>query len=228
MEKLIGTLGNGFYQLDRFRENYLSLWLQTSEKRFIIFIVLSLVPIALITAVFADFSFLLAGTSFKIFLFFIYLILAFSLLVITAGFYRGKSIKKLKSNGFHFKKLNLTKIDYTGLQINEDEISDFQRLILGRKVSKKINFKLNALSKKSASYRDLFTMFHIISIKGINSFDKEKKDLFFQMLQESLVMNENPVNPATLESSFSTWRNEIESDKSKKSILRLKELIGTE
>ena len=161
-------------------------------------------------------------------LFFLYLFLVFSLLVLIAGFYRGKAIKQIQSNGFEFRKLNLTKIDYTGLQLYEDEISDFQRLVLGREVSHKINFKLNTLSKQSANYRDLFTIFHIISPNGITSFATEEKKNFFHMLEDSFTMNENPINSKTLKSSFSAWKGDINSDKSEKAILRLKRLIGIE
>lgn len=75
-------------------------------------------------------------------------------------------------------------------------------------------------------YRTLFCLFHCLIRNGIQVFEGEKKDRFFSMLNESLLMDREPLNLGTFESSFSTWKKKMKTNEYSEAILFFKQVLN--
>lgn len=138
------------------------------------------------------------------------------------------SKEKIKSRQyvFDFIEIDLNKIDYKELKIDQEEIEDFKLLMSGYKVSQKINFKLKAVRNKKSSYRMLFCLFHCSIRNGIQGFTGKKLKRFYTMLNESFLMDQEPLKFKTFESSFSTWKDKMKTNEYTETILFFKQVLN--
>ena len=225
MEKLIKTTAKGFDHLFELRERFLFHWNMKTTTQFIGFILILLILPAILAISFLNLSFL-ESDILKTLIFAGYLLLAFVLLIIVAAYYQSKGSRKTYYYGIKFKTWKSNKINYSSLYFNKEEERDFKRLLSGRKVENKINFKIPNLSKQSANHRTLFFILHILSQNGLNDLSTEERKGFFNLVEDSFLMNGQPINPGTLESSFSSWKKELESEKSQKSIEDIQRMMN--
>ena len=225
MEKLIKTTAKGFDHLFEFGERFLFHWNMKTRTQFIGFILILLILPAFLAISFLNLNFL-ESDILKTLIFVSYLLLAFVLLIIVAAYYQSKGDRKTYCYGIKFKTWKANKINYRNLYFSKEEERDFKRLLSGRKVENKINFKISNLSKQSANHRTLFFILHILSQKGLNDLSTEERERFFNLVQDSFLMNGQAINPGTLKSSFSSWNTEFDSGKSQKSIKDIQRMMN--
>jgi hypothetical protein len=145
-----------------------------------------------------------------------------------ATYYTYKRKKKTRFYNLQIRHVNIHKVDYEALRLWNDDKVNFQLLLRNRKVKNKINYQIPIKSKTSANHRYLFTLFHLLIKSGIANLSPEEKDSFFQLLQESIVMNGEDINSKTLNSSFSAWKSELSSQKIIDYIKEIKKILHIE
>ncbi|MEM8937927.1 MAG: hypothetical protein AAGC64_01115 [Bacteroidota bacterium] len=138
-----------------------------------------------------------------------FLIIGFVTLLLGAAYLDKEKEKKLRLYPIDFNKLNYNSINYSLLRFDDEEKLNFILLTNRGRVRNKINFKEKNRSKESASHPKLFSMFHVLLKGGIESIADKRKDIFFDMMKDSFLMNGKEINPKTLKSSFSTWKGKI-------------------
>ena len=102
----------------------------------------------------------------------------------------------------------------------------FQRILSGKKVTDKINFTMGNKSGDSANHRILFVLFDEIIVGGIVELTGERKQDFFELLQNSFLMNGEPIKPNTLKTSFSAWKTDQEKANSRNQRKLVKQMLG--
>ena len=224
MEKLIETTTKGFDYLFKLRERFLFHWNMKTRTQFIGSILIFLILPAILAISFLNLSFL-ESDILKTLILAGYLLLAFVLLIIVAAYYQSKKRRKSDCYGIKFKTWKSNKINYSSLHFNKEEERDFKILLSGRQVENKINFKISNLSKQSANHRTLFFILHILSQNGLNYLSTEERKGFFDLVEDSFLMNGQPINPKTLDSSFSSWHTNFESETSQKKLKDIQQLI---
>jgi len=155
------------------------------------------------------------SVSLRIIYFFGYALTAFVGLTIAATYMKRKAIKAKRLYPFVFKKVDFNLVDFELLQFDNEEKIDFSLLLNRRKVQNKINFKEMNKSKESASHPKLFSMLHVLLEDGISEIKDNRLKIFFEMLQDSFLMNDKSINSGTLKTSFANWKGDLNSDKVK-------------
>jgi hypothetical protein len=208
MERLIEFLGDFFFKASLAYESFFEKNVKKNDTTMIAFLMIPLLLLAIILVAVSGFiSFEYKST----FLFF-YPLLGLSMLIFMAGYYRG--IKKKKSLGYNFKMipLNFSKLNLQPLGFNEADKYNLKLLYRNCKVEDKINNTNLVKNKSAASYSFLFSLFHVIVKKGIKDLNTTDRQNFFQMLEDSFLMNGISINPDTLESSYSKWNSRLKND----------------
>jgi len=208
MEKLIEFLGNYFFKVSLIFESFFEEKVKKNDTTMIAFLMIPLLLFAIFLATVNGF---LPFEYKSIFLFF-YPILGLSMLIFTAGYYRG--MKKMQSLGYNFKMipLNFSKLNLEPFGFNEADKYNLKLLYRNRKVGNKINNTNLVKNKSAASYSFLFSLFHVMIKKGIKDLNTTDRQNFLQMLENSFTMNGISINPDTLESSYSKWNSRLKND----------------
>ena len=208
MEKLIELLGDCFLIVI---VRYETLFEEKVTKNDTTMIAFLMIPIMLMIIILISINDFIPNNSKSVFITF-YPLIGLILLLITAGYYNG--FRKRKAQGYNFKMINLnfSHIDLKALGFNESDNYNFKLLYKNHKVENKINNTILVKNKSAASYSFLFSLFHVLcrdGIKDLNTFDRQN---FFKMLEDSFTMNGVPINPDTLESSYSKWNSRLKND----------------
>ncbi len=208
MEKLIEFLGDYFFKVSLVYENFFEEKVKKNDTTMIAFLMIPLLLFAIILVAVNGFISLEYKSTFLT----LYPLLGLSMLIFTAGYFRG--IKKRQQLGFNFKMihLNFSKFDLKILGFNESDKYNLKLLYRNRKVENKINNTNLVKNKSAASYSFLFSLFHVMIKKGIKDLNTTDRQNFFQMLEDSFIMNGISVNPDTLESSYSKWNSRLKND----------------
>jgi len=208
MERLIEFLGDLFFKASLAYENFFEEKVKKNDTTMIAFLMIPLLLFAIILVAVRGF---IPFEYKSIFLFF-YPILGLSILIFTAGYYRG--IQKRQLLGYNFKMihLNFSKINLRDLGFNESDKYNLKLLCRNRKVENKINNTNLVKNKSAASYSFLFSLFHAMIKKGIKDLNTTDRKNFFQMLEDSFTMNGILINSDTLESSYSKWNSKLKND----------------
>jgi len=208
MEKLIEFLGNYFFKVSLIFENFFEEKVKKNDTTMIAFLMILLLLFAIILASVNGFI----PFEYKSTFLFFYPLLGLSILIFTAGYYRG--IKKRQSSGYNFKMIhvNFSKLDLKALGCNESDKYNLKLLYRNRKVENKINNTKLVKNKSAASYSFLFSLFHVIIKRGIKDLNTIDRQNLFKMLEDSFTMNGISINPDTLESSYSKWNSRLRND----------------
>ena len=224
MKKLVAMTSDGFTRLSIIKSNYLQR-LRNSNYRIILYLFILLILLTAILYSFYSDNFFYPKSANRQIHFYLILLCIFIFSFLISAYKLSKENIKSRHYEFHFNKINLKKVDYHEIKIDQEEIEDFKLLISGYKVSQKINFKLKAIRNKKASYRMLFCLFHCLIRNGIQGFEGKKKDRFFSMLNESFLMDQKPLNFGTFKSSFSDWKNKMNRNEYSQFILFFKQAL---
>ena len=208
MERLIEFLGDLFFKASLAYESFFEEKVKKNDTTMIAFLMILLLLFAIFLASVNGF---ISFEYKSIFLTF-YPLLGLSILIFTAGYYRG--IKKRQLLGYNFKMihLNFSKINLRALGFNESDKYNLKLLYRNLEVENKINNTNLVKNKSAASYSFLFSLFHVMYKNGIKDLNTTDRQNFFQMLEDSFIMNGVSINPDTLNSSYSKWNSKLKND----------------
>ncbi|GEM_PF-1145520 len=208
MERLIEFLGDLFFKANLAYESFFEEKVKKNDTTMIAFLMIFLLLFAIFLASVNGF---ISFQYKSIFLTF-YPLLGLSMLIFTAGYYRG--IKKRQSLGYNFKMihLNFSKLNLQSLGFNKADKYNLKLLYRNRKVENKINNTNLVKNKSAASYSFIFSLFQVLIKRGIKDLNTSDRQNFFQMLEDSFIMNGVSINPDTLNSSYSKWNSKLKND----------------
>ncbi|MEJ4090056.1 hypothetical protein [Galbibacter orientalis] len=209
MDKLIKKLAKLWCKLDDAIDHFFDRGILSSTTARIYFLIICIAAYGIAITLLSSYN------SFRqrILFFFGYLLTGIFLLLIFAVYYEKKRIKNRRLYPFQYVTIKWETVNYELLKFNKEELIDFNLLLNRRHVQNKINFREKNKSKEGANHRMLFSMFHVIIKDGIDQFTDVQKKIFFEMLQDSFLMNQKPINYDTLKSSFSNWKGDLNTEK---------------
>ncbi len=124
--------------------------------------------------------------------------------------------RRLKKNGlssyFHFNRSNLNEISLADLGFSLTDSENINLVLNNLEPKSKIDFKLVSANKSAADYKKLLRILHLLIIDGIKDFKKERKEKLFKFIQSTFTLNGSEVYMASLNSRFSEWVNENETE----------------
>ena len=127
-----------------------------------------------------------------------------------------KEAKKLKqeqlSYVLQFNRSNLNGILLSELGFSENNREDLCMVLNNLRPSKKIDFRLVSDNRIAADYKKLFRILHLLTDEGIKDFKKERKEMLFKFIESTFTMNGSEVNRASLNTRFSEFVNESETE----------------
>lgn len=204
MKKAIEAIGNLFYGFLKKKESFYHT-LDKSEGKKIVFLLVCMTPAAFILAyAFSNYSF-----KTQVLIFIGYLIIAFLAIIFSAGYYSGMKQFQRDKHGLEMVKINLYGKEYPKLLLTDDDLDNFHLLLMGYIPQTKINNRNLIKNGSSANYFFVFSLMHRFVRNGIIDIDTARRKILFEIIRESFSMNNNPVNPNTLESSFSRWNTSM-------------------
>ncbi len=123
---------------------------------------------------------------------------------------------RLKNNEyiscFRFKRSNMNGISLQDLGFAESDRDNLNLILNNIQPKNKINFILVSDNRKAADYKKLFKILHLLIVEGIKKFKKERKEMLFKFIESNFTLNGSKVNRASLNSRFSEWVNENETE----------------
>jgi hypothetical protein len=124
--------------------------------------------------------------------------------------------RRLKRNGlfsyFQFSRSNMNGISLSDIGFSEPDYENLNLVLNNLQPKLKIDFKLVSANKSAADYKKLFRILHLLIVGGIKDFKKERKEKLFKFIQSTFTLNGSDVNKASLNSRFSEWVNESETE----------------
>ncbi len=203
MKGVIEAIGKFFYKFLKKKESFYHS-LDKSEGKKILFLLTCMTPVAFIAA----FTF---SDSFKtqLLIFTGYLSMAFLTIILSAGYQSGLKRFHRDKHGLEMIKINLYGKDFPKLLLADEDLDNFHLLLMGYVPQTKINNRNLIKNGSSANYFFVFSLMHRFVRDGIIDIDTARRKMLFEIIRESFSMNGNPVNPNTLESSFSRWNTSM-------------------
>jgi hypothetical protein len=113
---------------------------------------------------------------------------------------------------FLFCRSNLNGISINDLGFSKSERENFNLILNNLQPNNKIDFHLVSDNRAAADYKKLFRILHLLTIGGIKEFKKERKEMLFKFIESTFTLNGSAVNRASLNSRFSEWVNESETE----------------
>jgi hypothetical protein len=137
----------------------------------------------------------------------------FLTLILVGALYESR---KLKKNGlltyFQFNRSNLNSISLSDLGFSDTDNENLNLILNNLQPKHKIDFWLVADNRIAADYKRLFRILHLLIDGGIKEFKKERKEKLFKFIESTFTLNGSKVNRASLNSRFSEWVNESETE----------------
>jgi hypothetical protein len=222
MEKFIQNAGRALAKVRTATNDFLNERIGGNRRNLILFLVCVYILFILLVSVVLNFKSLIDHYP-------IYLGLLFALVLAifwVAVFYESESHMAKDGHGFVMERLKRLRMKFHLLDLDLDGQRELERILSGKNVKSKINFTMGNKSGESANHRILFVLFDEIMVGGVVEISGEQKQEFFQFLQNSFLMNGEPINPNTLKSSFSSWKTDQEKTNSKNQRKLVKQMLG--
>ncbi|WP_339701635.1 hypothetical protein [uncultured Roseivirga sp.] len=222
MEKFIQNAGRALAKVRTATNDFLNERIGGNRRNLILFLVCVYILFILLVSVVLNFKSLIDHYP-------IYLGLLFALILAifwVAVFYESESHMAKDGHGFVMERLKRSRMKFHLLDLDLDGQRELERILSGKNVKSKINFTMGNKSGESANHRILFVLFDEIMVGGVVEISGEQKQEFFQFLQNSFLMNGEPINPNTLKSGFSSWKTDQEKTNSKNQRKLVKQMLG--
>ncbi|WP_159519773.1 hypothetical protein [Sunxiuqinia indica] len=127
-----------------------------------------------------------------------------------------KESKRMQENElcsfFHFSRSNMNGIKLQQLGFLESDRDKLNLLLNNQQPNSKIDFLLISDNRMAADYKKLFRILHLLIEGGIVHFKKAQKEKLFRLIESTFTLNGSEVNRASLNSRFSEWVNEKETE----------------
>lgn len=125
-------------------------------------------------------------------------------------------VKRLKRKElfyyFQFTRINLNGIFLNDLGFSENDRENLNLVLNNLQPKQKIDFRLVSDNRIAADYKKLFRILHLLIDGGIRDSKKEQKEILFKFIESTFTLNGSEVNRAGLNSRFSEWVNESETE----------------
>ncbi|WP_319231112.1 hypothetical protein [Draconibacterium orientale] len=137
----------------------------------------------------------------------------FFVLVLVGSLHEAKRLHQNNYTSFFpFNRSNLNGINLSDLGFSESDLENLNLLLNGFEPTSKIDFRLVSDNRIAADYKKLFRILHLLIEGGIKDFKKERKEILFKFIESSFTLNGSEVNRASLNSRFSEFVNESETE----------------
>lgn len=123
--------------------------------------------------------------------------------------------QQIPSGCFQFVKSNLNGIHIPDLGFMETNRENINLVLNGLEIKSKIDFKLVSDNRTAADYKKLLRILHLLIDGGIRDFKKERKEQLFKFIESTFTLNGTEVKRTSLNSRFSEFVNESETEFSK-------------
>ena len=124
--------------------------------------------------------------------------------------------KRLRQNElishFHFNRSNINGTKLQDLGFSNSDSENLNLVLNNLPPKHKIDFRLISDNRVAADYKKLFRILHLLIDGGIKDFKKERKEILFKFMESTFTLNGSEVNRASLNSRFSEWVNESETE----------------
>jgi len=208
MDVLIQKTGQIFYMLNlRIRKYFYTKILRnhTSVVLFILIFCLITVLIGFFGLGYSIQSTIMYSLSF--------ISILFLVLLFIGSYSEAKRLQMNELNScFLFCRSNLNGISINDLGFSESDREDFNLILNNLQPNNKIDFHLVSDNRAAVDYKKLFRILYLLIIDGIKDFKKERKEKLFKFIQSTFTLNSSEVNMASLNSRFSEWVNESETE----------------
>ena len=208
MEAIIQKTGKLLYLLNRKGYRFLSTRILKNQTSVIISIML--VCLSNFLVMFWEWGY----PVYKVIIFTsIALIMQFVILVIVGSRHEAKRLQQNNSiSFFHFNRSNLNGINLPDLGYSESDLENLNLVLNGFEPTSKIDFLLVSDNRIAADYKKLFRILNLLIEGGIKDFKKERKEILFKFIETTFTLNGSEVNRASLNSRFSEFVNESETE----------------
>jgi hypothetical protein len=143
----------------------------------------------------------------------VFTFLLFLVLLFIGSYAEAKRLQMNELNSwFLFCHSNLNGISINDLGFSESDRENFNLILNNLQPNNKIDFHLVSDNRAAADYKKLFRILHLLIIGGIKDFKKEHKEKLFKFIESTFTLNGSEVNRASLNSRFSEWVNESETE----------------
>ncbi len=137
----------------------------------------------------------------------------FLILLIIGSLHEARRLSKQISSGcFQFTRSNLNGINLQDLGFSEKDRENINLVLNGLEIKSKIDFKLVSDNRTAADYKKLLRILHLLIDAGIKEFKKEQKEMLFKFIESTFTLNGSEVKRASLNSRFSEFVNESETE----------------
>lgn len=208
METIIQKTGKLLYLLDRKGKRILNTKVLRNHTSVILFIML--VCFIMLLAMFWG----LGYQASKVIVYTSTVLTALFIALIFIGSWH--EAKRLSQNEliscFHFNRSNINGIHLSDLGFSESDRGNLNLVLNNLSPKHKIDFKLVSDNRAAADYKKLLRILHLLIDGGIKDFKKERKEILFKFIESTFTLNGLEVNRASLNSRFSEWVNESETE----------------
>lgn len=141
------------------------------------------------------------------------MMILFIVLIVVGSWHEAKRLHRNELvSRFHFKRSNINGIHLPDLGFSDSDRQNLNTVLNNLKPKSKIDFCLVSDNRISADYKKLFRILHLLIDGGIKDFKKERKEILFKFMETTFTLNSSAVNRASLNSRFSEWVNESETE----------------
>jgi hypothetical protein len=141
------------------------------------------------------------------------LIILFVVLVFVGSWHEAKWLYRNEVYfNFQFNRSNSNGIHLPDLGFSYSDRENFNLVLNNLSPNKKIDFRLISDNRIAADYKKLLRILHLLIDGGIRDFKKQRKEMLFKFIETTFTLNGSEVNKASLNSRFSEWVNESETE----------------
>ena len=120
--------------------------------------------------------------------------------------------KQVPSSRLQFTRSNLNGIVLPSLGFSEHDRENINLVLNNLRPNNKIDFKLVSDDRAAADYKKLLRILHLLINGGIRDFKKERKEQLFKLIESTFTLNGSEVKRTSLNSRFSEFVNESETE----------------
>ena len=137
----------------------------------------------------------------------------FLVLLLIGSIHEAKRLEKTSLHShFQFNRSNLNGIPLSNIGFSESEMENINLVLNNLRPNNKIDFKLVSDNRTAADYKKLLRILHLLIDGGIRDFKKERKETLFKFIESTFTLNGSEVKRTSLNSRFSEFVNESETE----------------
>lgn len=141
------------------------------------------------------------------------LIILFVVLVFVGSWHEAKRrYRNELVSCFTFNRSNINGIHLQDLGFSDSDRENLNLVLNNLQAKTKIDFCLVSDNRIAADYKKLLRILHLLIEGGIRYFKKERKEMLFKFIETTFTLNGSTVSRASLNSRFSEWVNESETE----------------